>query len=203
MHHGKVGDQAFPYDVKRPFGFWFGGNLEGVRNYPLNIPAELAKQIAYTIHVYGPSVYNQPYFDELGAYKDPTKLDVVYESQNGFIEKQTGRAVIIGEWGGHNVVLADQPDPSKNGKDDGAVLSAIARWFPENCIADAFWWTINPESTDTGGLYEPGYTKLIGHKLARARSMMPKPSKLAMKNNQVTFVEAGEFHPKCKASQGG
>lgn len=197
MHHGKIGKQEFPYDIKKPFGFWFGGNLDGVRHYPVRVPDALAKQVAYTIHVYGPSVYNQYYFETLNAYKNPAALDVVYESQNGFVEPITKRAVIIGEWGGHNVVLQNQQDPRNNGKDDAVILEAMARWFPENCIADAFWWAINPESLDTGGLYEPGYTRPIAHKLERARSMMPRPSRLAGTPNSFKFVEAGEFNPKC------
>lgn len=197
MHHGKIGNQEFPYDIKKPFGFWFGGNLDGLRRYPIRVPEELANRIGYTVHVYGPSVYNQYYFESLNAYNNPAALDVVYESQNGFIEPVTGRALIVGEWGGHNVVLENQADPRSNGKDDAIVLEAIARWFPENCIADAFWWAINPESLDTGGLFEPGYVQPINHKLARARSMMPRPSKLAGTPNSFKFIQPGEFNPKC------
>jgi endoglucanase len=200
MHHGKVGHQSFPYDIQKPFGFWFGGNLEGLRNYPLQLPTELANRIAYTIHVYGPSVYNQQYFEDLGAYRNPKVLDEVYESQNAFVERTTGRALIIGEWGGINEVLKDQPDPSKNGKDDGVILSAIAKWFPEHCVADAFWWAINPESTDTGGLFETDYQRAITHKLDRARTMMPQPTKVRLlEGGTIDFVSPGAFNPKCVA----
>lgn len=199
MHHGRVGTQAFPYDVERPFGFWFGGNLEGIRHYPVRIGGDLAKKLAYTVHVYGPSVYPQPYFEELDGYRNPKNLDAVYQSQNAFIEKMTGRAVIVGEWGGINEVLDGKDDPEKKGKDDAAILGAISTWFPEHCIADAFWWAINPESTDTGGLFTSvDYSSPIRHKLERARAMMPHPSRLAQKDDgSVVFVEPGEFNPKC------
>jgi endoglucanase len=201
MHHGKIGDQSFPYGLENPFGFWFGGNLEGLKNYPLRIRSDLADRIAYTIHVYGPSVHNQQYFEDLRAYSNPWTLDTVYESQNGFIEKVTGRALIIGEWGGIDEVLSEQPDPAKNGKDDAIILSAIARWFPEHCVADAFWWAINPESTDTGGLFDADYKEPIAHKLAKAKAMMPKPTKVGMsEDGSIDFLSPGEFNPKCSAT---
>ncbi len=198
MHHGKVGPLSFPYDIKRPFGFWFGGNLEGLRHYPLRLPESVSRRIAYTVHVYGPSVYAQPYFDQLDGYRHPENLDVVYESQNGFIEPLTGRAVILGEWGGINAVLDGRDDPSKKGKDDGAILGAMAKWFPEHCMADAFWWAINPESTDTGGLLEDDYQRPLGHKLDRARTMMPNPTKVGMgSDGQITFKDPGAFNAQC------
>ena len=67
-----------PADVSPWYGAWWGGNLRGVRDYPIQ-PDSGTSQIVYSPHDYGPSVYNQTWFD-----KDFTE-----------------QTLLIGEWGGH------------------------------------------------------------------------------------------------------
>jgi aryl-phospho-beta-D-glucosidase BglC (GH1 family) len=62
--------------------------------------------------------------------------------QVGFVEKATGRAVVIGEWGGKN-----------KGKDK--IFEAVfVDWMSKHCLGDAFIWAINPNSDDLGELQQ-------------------------------------------------
>jgi hypothetical protein len=58
----------------------------------------------------------------------------------GFVEKATGHAVVIGEWGGKN-----------QGK-DSIFEAAFVDWMSKHCLSDAFIWAINPDSEDLGKL---------------------------------------------------
>jgi endoglucanase len=194
----KIGQKEWPYDGPGT-DFWYGGNLIGLHNFPIRVSPQVAKQVAYSVHVYGPSVYPMKDFEDRNAYRVPSNMNSLYEYQNGFVESLTGRALIVGEWGGLNGLVEPRKDPNFAGKDDAAILSAIATWFPENCIADSFWWAVNPESYDTGGIFETTeYATLSRHRLDRARQMMPSPSRLALKTDgTVGFDAPGAFNAKC------
>lgn len=57
----------------------------------------------------------------------------MWDSQFAWLERTTGRAAIMGEWGGS---LED---------DDRIIQEHLAKWMAERaCIDDAFWWVFNP-----------------------------------------------------------
>ena len=79
-------------------GRWWGGDLGGVRKYPIDLQNEdFNKRVVYAPHIYGPSVYMMDYFKDPDF---PMNLPTVFEDQWGFAQDQTGRAVVLGEWGG-------------------------------------------------------------------------------------------------------
>ena len=43
------------------YNTWWGGNLRGVRDYPVNLGAN-QDQLVYSPHDYGPLVFDQPWF---------------------------------------------------------------------------------------------------------------------------------------------
>ena len=52
-------------DVSPWYGAWWGGNLRGVKDYPIDFGSKSRNsQIVYSPHDYGPSVYNQTWFDK-------------------------------------------------------------------------------------------------------------------------------------------
>ncbi len=118
---------------------WWGGNLRGVKDYPVDFgSAALNKQIIYSPHDYGPSVYNQPWFDK--DFTTQTLLDDYWYDTWAYIDDQKIAPLLIGEWGGHM-------DAGKNQK----WMTLLRDYMIKNRINHTFW-CINPNSGDTGGL---------------------------------------------------
>jgi hypothetical protein len=128
---GATGNLA-PY-----YGAWWGGNLRGVKDYPINL-GSLNSQIVYSPHDYGPSVYNQTWFDK--DFTTQTLLDDYWYDSWAYINDQGIAPLLIGEWGGHM-------DGGKNQK----WMTLLRDYMITNRIHHTFW-CINPNSGDTGGL---------------------------------------------------
>jgi endoglucanase len=167
--------------TKVPFGNparnpnW-GENLYSAGVEPLNIPKD---RLVFSPHTYGPSVFVQKQFldptqqgcsglesDAAGDAKcriviDAATLKAGWDEHFGYLRDQ-GYAMIVGEFGGR----WDWPM--------GASQAELARWgyvSPgvegqwQNALVDyavekkinACYWSINPESADTGGLYDTTY----------------------------------------------
>lgn len=114
-----------------------GGNLRGVKDYPINI-GTLNSQIVYSPHDYGPSVYNQPWFDK--DFTTQTLLDDYWYNTWAYINDKGIAPLFIGEWGGHM-------DGGKNQR----WMTLLRDYIVNNRIHHTFW-CINPNSGDTGGL---------------------------------------------------
>ncbi len=128
---GATGDAA-PWH-----GGWWGGNLRGVKDYPINL-GSLNSQIVYSPHDYGPSVYNQSWFDK--DFTTQTLLDDYWYDTWAYIDDQKIAPLLIGEWGGFM-------DGAKNQK----WMTLLRDYMIKNRINHTFW-CINPNSGDTGGL---------------------------------------------------
>lgn len=130
---GASGDNA-PW-----YGAWWGGNLRGVRDYPIDFGSDdLNDQIVYSPHDYGPSVYAQTWFDK--DFTTQTLLDDYWYDTWAYIDAEGIAPLLIGEWGGHM-------DGGKNQK----WMELLRDYMIENHINHTFW-CINPNSGDTGGL---------------------------------------------------
>ncbi len=128
---GATGNLA-PY-----YGAWWGGNLRGVKDYPINLGAHNS-QIVYSPHDYGPSVYNQTWFSK--DFTTQTLLEDYWYDSWAYIHDQEIAPLLIGEWGGHM-------DGGKNQK----WMTLLRDYMIANGIHHTFW-CINPNSGDTGGL---------------------------------------------------
>lgn len=118
---------------------WWGENLQGVEEFPVNL--NYPHKVVYSPHSYGPSVYPQPYFEDPTF---PNNMPEIWDLQWGKLTK-TGRApILLGEWGGRYT----QKDKQWQQK-MAAYLKDEA-----NQVAGSFYWCLNPESGDTGGLLE-------------------------------------------------
>ncbi|MGN0580037.1 MAG: cellulase family glycosylhydrolase [Ruminococcus sp.] len=126
-----------PADTSPWYGAWWGGNLRGVRDYPV-IPDSGTSQIVYSPHDYGPSVYNQTWFDK--DFTTQTLLDDYWYDTWAYINKEEIAPLLIGEWGGHM-------DGGKNQK----WMELLRDYMIENHINHTFW-CLNPNSGDTAGL---------------------------------------------------
>ncbi len=116
--------------------YWWGGNLLGAREYPvrLNVP----NRLVYSTHVYGPGVYPQPWFEEANF---PDNLPQIWDDHWGYLVREEIAPVIVGEFGGRSV-----------GEDkEGIWQRALVSYLREHSLS-YFYWTLNPNSGDTGGL---------------------------------------------------
>ncbi len=116
---------------------WWGGNLQGVKDYPIDL-GEHQDQLVYSPHDYGPLVYKQPWFYE-GFNKD-TLYNDVWKDNWMFIHEEGIAPLLLGEWGGF-----------MDGGDNEKWMIAIRDLIIEHGLHHTFW-CINPNSGDTGGL---------------------------------------------------
>jgi endoglucanase len=77
---------------------WWGGNLEGVKNYPVRL--NLPKKLVYSPHEYGAGVYNQLWFSDPTF---PNNMLNRWETGFNYIATQGIAPVLIGEFGGRQV----------------------------------------------------------------------------------------------------
>ncbi|MFH7028240.1 MAG: cellulase family glycosylhydrolase [Heteroscytonema crispum UTEX LB 1556] len=116
---------------------WQGGNLEGVRRYPVRLSRR--NKLVYSPHEYGAGVYNMPYFSEP---KFPKNLSDRWETGFHYISSQKIAPILIGEFGGRQV--------DKNSK-EGIWQNELVKYIQKKNLSFAYWsW--NPNSIDTGGI---------------------------------------------------
>jgi len=125
--------------------FW-GENLMGVKDYPLDLPKD---KVVYSPHVYGPSVYDMPYFD---SQDFPANLPQIWETMFGYLTKMN-YTIVIGEWGGRYT-----------GKDK-IWQDAFVEWLTKKKIYNFFYWCLNPESRDTGGIFQSDWKTVNWNKM--------------------------------------
>ncbi|HEY6927401.1 MAG TPA: cellulase family glycosylhydrolase [Steroidobacteraceae bacterium] len=155
----------------------WGENLFSAGANPPNVPKD---RLVFSPHSYGPSVAVQSYFldpnqtacvglegDAAGDAKckiviDPAKLKAGWEEHYGYL-KDMGYAVVVGEFGGNLDWPAGQASirdrnrwgflaPGTDSDWQNAFVDYLATRHIEGC-----YWSINPESGDTGGWYGHAY----------------------------------------------
>ena len=126
-----------PADVSPWYGAWWGGNLRGVRDYPIT-PDSGTSQIVYSPHDYGPSVYAQTWFNK--DFTEQTLLDDYWYDTWAYINEEDIAPLLIGEWGGHM-------DGTKN----QTWMELLRDYMIKHHINHTFW-CLNPNSGDTAGL---------------------------------------------------
>jgi endoglucanase len=157
----------------------WGGNFFEAGANPPAIPKN---RLVFSPHVYGPSVFVGKQFGdpaqtacvglEGDAFGDAhcnivinsTLLRQGWEDHWGYL-KALGYAVVIGEWGGNmdwprgKASLRDQARFGylTDNTTDQQWQNAFADYLISKGIADTIYWSINPESGDTGGLYTTPY----------------------------------------------
>jgi len=118
---------------------WWGGNLRGVKDFPVIVEGHQNK-IMYSPHDYGPAVFRQDWFYP-GFNKDTLIADV-WDDNWLYIHKQEISPLLMGEWGGF-----------LDGGDNENWMLALRELMDEYKIHHTFW-TLNPNSGDTGGLLD-------------------------------------------------
>ncbi|MFI9247033.1 cellulase family glycosylhydrolase [Streptomyces sp. NPDC053086] len=126
---------------------WWGGNLMGVAQYPVRL--SVPDRVVYSAHDYATSVAQQSWFDDPSF---PANMPGVWDKYWGYIFKQDIAPVWVGEFG---TTLQSAVDRKWL-----AALVDYLRPTPANG-ADSFQWTywsLNPNSGDTGGILKDDWT---------------------------------------------
>lgn len=141
------GIEVYPTDIKtngdysskndKDYYFnWWGGNLRGVKDYPLEL-GKYQNKLVYSPHDYGPTVYEQPWFKKDYTFK--TLYDDCWKDNWMYIYKDNIAPLLIGEWGGY------MKDPNLKW------MTYMRQLIKENRLNHTFW-CFNANSGDTGGL---------------------------------------------------
>lgn len=168
-----------------PVPQWWGGNLEGAKQWPIKLDTAAADaRLVYAPHIYGPSVYEHGYMKEPDF---PNNLPAIWEKMYGFIIPDLKKGVIIGEWGGSCI-----------GKDQ-VVQYKLGEWLRQKCMANNVWWALNPGSDDTGGLLKPDWYTVDYVKMNLLDMVQPHPTRVQYVTKDQICMDWGAFsNPNCK-----
>ena len=135
--------------------FW-GENLTLAGVEPVRLPAS---RVVYSPHVYGPSVSPQRYFEHSSF---PRNMPGIWDLHFGFLySESSGPVVIPGEFGGR------YEGPDKIWQD------AFVDYLIERQAPGFFYWALNPNSGDTGGLLQSDWRSVHEGKLTLLQRLMP------------------------------
>ena len=115
---------------------WWGGNLRGVRDYPLNL-GSYQNKLVYSPHDYGPTVYQQPWFKS--GYNYESLMRDCWNDNWLYIHKENIAPLLIGEWGGFM-------------REPNLTWMTCMRKLIKNYHLNHTFWCYNANSGDTGGL---------------------------------------------------
>lgn len=128
--------------------FW-GGNLTGAKNDPVRL--DLPDRLVYSVHEYPESVSPQSWFNEPNY---PENLPGVWDQHWGYLTKEEIAPVLIGEFG-----TRYETDKDK------LWLQTFQDYIQQNNL-DWIFWSLNPNSGDTGGLLQNDWVSVHEEKQA-------------------------------------
>ncbi len=147
------GIEIYPKDIKSNGNFsstnmgdyyctWWGGNLRGVKDNPVDL-GKYQNKLVYSPHDYGPSVYQQPWFN--GNYTFDSLYKDCWHDNWLYIQEDGIAPLLIGEWGG----FMREPNLTW--------MTYLRKLIKDNRINHTFW-CFNSNSGDTGGLVLDDFT---------------------------------------------
>jgi endoglucanase len=139
-----------------PINKWWGGNLSPYKCFPIDINMIPSEKLILAPHVYGPDVYDQPYFKPT---INTSILRPIWEDHFGFLTKTN--TIVPSEFGGKYLT----------GSRDVEWQKAVIDYFIEKKICNTFYWSLNPESWDTGGILKGDWTEVETEKLANLQRL--------------------------------
>lgn len=175
-------------------GSFWGENMVGACNYPVEFnTTEKLEKLVYSPHVYGPSVYGQDYFDPFPG--DTSHIPAIWDCHFGFLHTRQNdtdapnskykNAVIIGEWGG---LYTDTN--KKGGTYDKTWQNAYAEWHNASGLPGTFYWCLNKNSGDTGGLLSgQDWSAQETEKLALPENLHPNPTFISSNDTYYCYQD--------------
>ena len=107
-----------------------------MKDYPINL-GKYQNKLVYSPHDYGPTVYQQPWFDKNYTFK--SLYEDCWRDNWMFIYEDKIAPILIGEWGGY------MSEPNIKW------MTYLRQLIKENRLHHTFW-CFNANSGDTGGL---------------------------------------------------
>lgn len=130
--------------------FWWGGDLQGVKKYPVKL--DEGNKVVYSAHDYGPGVFNQNWFQ---AKDFPKNMPAIWKKHWAYIKQQNIAPVLLGEFGGRKTA----------GNSHEAIWqNALMHYLKKNGISYTYW-TWNPDSGDTGGVLNKDWKTIDKNKM--------------------------------------
>jgi aryl-phospho-beta-D-glucosidase BglC (GH1 family) len=123
--------------------YWWGGNLEGVKNDPVRL--SIANRVVYSPHEYGPGLAESlgitPFLAYVNDPQFPNNLENRWTTGFGYIHDQEIAPVLVGEFGGTGFAV--------NFK-DGQWEQNLVNYLDRKDLSWAYWaWNAN--AYDLGG----------------------------------------------------
>ncbi len=147
-------DYAHYDEPSKIFGAWWGGNLRGVRDNPVDI-GKFKSQIVYSPHDYGPLVWKQKWFymdDDSKTFSRESLLEDYWYDTWAYLVEEKMYPLLMGEWGGF---IDKQHDPTGENKH---WMQELRDYMIDKHIHHTFW-CFNENSGDTGGLVYDDFGK--------------------------------------------
>ena len=147
------GTEIYPMDIKKNSDYsstnsvdyyfnWWGGNLRGVADYPVDL-GKYNNKLVYSPHDYGPTVFEQPWFE--GDYDYDSLMKDCWKDNWFYIYDDEIAPLLIGEWGGY------MTEPNITWMTH---LRTLIKTYKLNHT----FWCFNSNSGDTGGLVLDDFT---------------------------------------------
>ena len=127
--------------------YWWGGNLEGVRNSPVTLSTP--NRLVYSAHDYGPHEYGQSWFSDSTSY---SSLYTVWTNHWGFITQSGIAPVWLGEFGTTNTSSDIQNNAAGS---QGQWFQSLVQYLASDSTLNWTYWALNGE--DSYGLLDANY----------------------------------------------
>ncbi len=160
---------------------WWGGNLAGVRQSPIHLA--IPGRLVYSAHVYGPTEYQQPWFN---AATTPASLASLWRHDWAFISESNLAPVWIGEFGAPNT---DTDLESRIPGSEGQWFSALVGFLQTHSAIGWTYWGANGE--DRYALLDARYSPRPANprKALALASISGSPAQPARSASSVASVE--------------
>jgi endoglucanase len=126
---------------------WQGGNLMGVATNPIVL--NVANQLVYSAHDYGPSLFQQSWFN---SSTTAASLDAVWNEYWGYISAAGTAPIWLGEFGTDNTATDIQNTAAGS---QGQWFQSLGAYLQSNPAMSWTYWALNGE--DSYGLLDSNY----------------------------------------------
>ena len=138
--------------------YWWGGNLRGAGAAPVELA--VPGRVVYSPHDYPASIYPQTWFS---APDYPANLPGVWDAAWGYLATGGTGAILVGEFGSKLQTESDR-----------LWLMALADYIGEHQLSFTYW-SLNPNSGDTGGILADDWQTVHEDKMAILRPLLAPP----------------------------
>ncbi len=118
---------------------WWGGNLEGVAQFPVNL--NVPNQLVYSAHDYDPSLVQQSWFN---GSTTPASLQARWTKQWAYIYNNDTAPLWVGEFGAGN--NANDVQNTAAGS-EGQWFSSLVQFIGANQAMNWTYWALNGEDS--------------------------------------------------------